>query len=103
MNYIEIKTTFEEKNDAERLAELLLDKKLIACGQVFEIVSHYVWKKERFIEKEFMLMMKTKKSLFKQVEKEIKVNHPFEVAEIISLPIQNVSKEYADWIDENTI
>lgn len=103
MNYIEIKTTFEEKNDAERLAELLLDKKLIACGQVFEIASHYVWKKERFIEKEFMLMMKTKKSLFKQVEKEIKENHPFEVAEIIALPIQNVSKEYADWIDENTI
>ena len=103
MNYIEIKTTFEEKNDAEKLAELLLDKKLIACGQIFEIDSHYVWKNERFIEKEFMLMMKTKESLFGQVEKEIKENHPFEVAEIIALPIQNVSKEYADWINENTI
>lgn len=103
MNYIEIKTTFEEKGEAEKLAELLLDKRLIACGQVFEIVSHYIWKNERFIEKEFMLMMKTKESLFGQVEKEIKENHPFEVAEIIALPIQNISKEYANWIDENTI
>lgn len=103
MNYIEIKTTFEIKQDAEKLAELLLDKKLIACGQIFEIDSHYVWKNERFIEKEFMLMMKTKESLFGQVEKEIKENHPFEVAEIIALPIQNISKEYANWIDENTI
>lgn len=103
MNYIEIKTTFEEKGEAEKLVELLLDKKLIACGQIFEIDSHYVWKNERFIEKEFMLMMKTKESLFGQVEKEIKENHPFEVAEIIALPIQNISKEYANWIDENTI
>lgn len=103
MEYIEIKTTFEIKQDAEKLAELLLDKKLIACGQVFEIASHYIWKNERFIEKEFMLMMKTKESLFGQVEKEIKENHPFEVAEIIALPIQNISKEYANWIDENTI
>ncbi len=103
MNYIEIKTTFEEKGEAEKLAELLLDKRLIACGQVFEIASHYIWKNERFIEKEFMLMMKTKESLFGQVEKEIKENHPFEVAEIIALPIQNISKEYANWIDENTI
>lgn len=103
MEYIEIKTTFEIKQDAEKLAELLLDKKLIACGQIFEIDSHYVWKNERFIEKEFMLMMKTKESLFGQVEKEIKENHPFEVAEIIALPIQNISKEYANWIDENTI
>lgn len=103
MEYIEIKTTFEIKQDAEKLAELLLDKKFIACGQIFEIDSHYVWKNERFIEKEFMLMMKTKESLFGQVEKEIKENHPFEVAEIIALPIQNISKEYANWIDENTI
>ena len=103
MNYIEIKTTFEIKQDAEKLAELLLDKRLIACGQVFEIASHYIWKNERFIEKEFILMMKTKESLFGQVEKEIKENHPFEVAEIIALPIQNISKEYANWIDENTI
>ena len=103
MEYIEIKTTFEIKQDAEKLAELLLDKRLIACGQVFEIASHYIWKNERFIEKEFMLMMKTKESLFGQVEKEIKENHPFEVAEIIALPIQNISKEYANWIDENTI
>lgn len=103
MEYIEIKTTFEIKQDAEKLAELLLDKKLIACGQIFEIDSHYVWKNERFIEKEFMLMMKTKESLFGQVEKEIKENHPFEVAEIIALPIQNISKEYANWIDESTI
>ena len=103
MEYIEIKTTFEIKQDAEKLAELLLDKKLIACGQVFEIASHYIWKNERFIEKEFILMMKTKESLFGQVEKEVKENHLFEVAEIIALPIQNISKEYANWIDENTI
>lgn len=103
MKFIEIKTTFEQENDAQKLAEVLLDKKLVACAQIFPIESRYVWKNERFIEKEFMLLMKTKKTLFGLVEKTIKENHPFEVAEIIANPIIEISKDYSDWIKENTI
>ena len=60
MNYIEVKTTFEVKAEAEEMAELLLDKKLVACGQIFELDSHYVWKGERCVYHEYMLVMKTK-------------------------------------------
>ena len=50
-----------------------------------------------------MAVLKTKKKLFKQIEKVIKENHSYEVAEIIANPIVKSSAEFLDWIKENTI
>lgn len=102
MRFIEVKTAFEVEEEAKEMAEYLLNEKLIACGQISKIESHYNWNKERFCEKEFFLVMKTKKSLFKGLEKVIKEKHSYEVAEIITTPINHLSKEYANWIIENT-
>lgn len=102
MKCIEVKTTFEVQEEARKMAELLLGKKLVACAQILEIESHYVWKSERFIEHEYMLLMKTRKSLFKVLQKTIQENHSYEVAGIVANPICNLSKEYASWIEENT-
>ena len=102
MRFIEVKTTFEVEEEAKEMAEFLLNEKLIACGQIAKIESHYNWNGKRFCEREFFLIMKTKKSLFKELEKTIKAKHSYEVAEIIATPISHLSKEYADWIISNT-
>lgn len=101
MNYIEIKTAFDNEQEAIDMANLLLDKKLVACFQIAKINSHYVWNDTRFHELEFLVFMKTKAGLFKEIENVIKANHSYEVAELIATPICNISKEYANWIDEN--
>ena len=44
MQYIEVKTTFEKKDEALNLANILLSKKLVACVQIGEIQSLYHWK-----------------------------------------------------------
>ena len=84
------------------MAELLLDKRLVACAQILEINSHYVWRNERYIEHEYMIIMKTRSDLYQQLETTIKQNHSYEVPEIVATKIENLSKEYADWIVEST-
>ena len=103
MEFVEVKFTTDNEKEAKKIIEKLLDEKLVACGQIFHIESHYVWKKERFITPESMVLMKTKRSLFQEIEKVIKDNHSYEVAEIIAQPINEISEEYQKWIEENTI
>lgn len=103
MKIIEVKFVTDKKEEAVKIAEYLLDKKLIACAQVFPIESRYVWKSEKCKTDEIMVILKTKKNLYKLVELEIKKYHSYEVAEIISNPIMNYSKEFFNWIKENTI
>lgn len=103
MKFVEIKTTFEKEDEAKEMAEFLLDRKLVSCAQIFELESHYVWRNERFVEHEYMLLMKSRGGkFFKKVERAIKEKHSYEVAEIIATPICALSKEYAKWIEENT-
>ena len=49
-----------------------------------------------------ILTMKSKENLYDEIEKTIKANHSYEVAEIVALPILKGSKEYFSWIDETT-
>lgn len=102
MTYIEIKTTFEKKEEALNLANILLSKKLVACVQIGEIQSLYHWKGKLENEHEYILTMKSKETLYNEIEKTIKANHSYEVAEIVAVPILNGSKEYFSWIDETT-
>ena len=102
MQYIEVKTTFEKKDEAFNLANILLSKKLVACVQIGEIQSLYHWKGQLENEHEYVLTMKSKETLYNEIEKTIKANHSYEVAEIVALPILKGSKEYFSWIDETT-
>ena len=102
MKHIEVKTTFEKKEEALNLANLLLSKKLVACVQIGEIQSLYSWKGKFENEHEYILTMKSKETLYDEIEKTIKANHSYEVAEIVALPILKGSKKYFSCIDETT-
>ena len=101
--FVEIKFATDSLEEARKIGNILLDKKLVACVQIFPIESHYFWKKERCETNEFMVTMKTKRKLFNRVEKVIKENHSYEVAEIIAVPIAKGSREFFKWIEDSTI
>lgn len=101
--FVEIKFATDSLEEARKIGNILLNKKLVACAQIFAIESHYVWKKERCVTNEYMVTMKTKRKLFKMVEKVIKENHSYEVAEIIAVPIAKGSREFFKWIEDSTI
>ena len=101
--YSLVMTTCPGKETAKAIARLLVEQQLAACGQIFSIESIYTWQDKVHDEPEFMLLLKTKTALMDALTKVIKDNHPYEVPEIIQLPIMNGFPAYLDWINSNTI
>jgi len=99
--YSIIITTMPSKKDAKEMAKLLLSKQLCACVQIEKIYSLYIWNETIEKDKEFRLFIKTKDTLFEEIKRKriIKENHPYDIPQIIEVPITNGNKEYFDWID----
>jgi periplasmic divalent cation tolerance protein len=98
--YILIISTASSKKEAQKLARVLLDKKLAGCISIVDkVVSMYVWKDEIEKASEYLLLIKSRASLFNKIKKVIKENHSYEVPEIISVEISKGSKEYLKWLD----
>lgn len=101
--YVHVFTTVGERENAERIARVLVEARLVACVQVVgPIESTYWWKGKIEKATEWLCLIKTRKELFGEVEKAIKELHPYETPEIIALPITVGSKEYLEWIGEVT-
>jgi periplasmic divalent cation tolerance protein len=101
--YIQVFTTVEKREDADRIASSVVNKRVAACAQVTgPIRSTYWWKGKVEQTEEWLLMMKTREALFSVLEKEIKAIHPYEVPEIIALPIVAGSESYLHWMEEET-
>ena len=103
MSYCIILSTSNSKEEAEKIASLLLETRIAACVQMTPIVSHYHWKGKIEHTNEIRLLIKTKDELYKQVENLIKENHSYEVPQIVKLPITAGLPEYLDWISESLI
>jgi periplasmic divalent cation tolerance protein len=102
-NYCVISTTTETKENADAITQLLLEKKLVACVQSTTIQSTYHWQGKIENSKEILLQMKTKRSLFKQIELEIEQLHSYKVPEIIMIPVMDANTSYLQWIKDMTI
>lgn len=100
--YIMITTTFDNREEANKIIEILLEKRLVSCCQLSSITSSYHWKGEIEHTDELLLQMKTKKRLFKEVERVILENHSYETPQLIAYDIVDGYKGYLDWIEEET-
>lgn len=99
--YIQITTTTETKEQAQKIAQYLVETKLAACVQITSpITSIYRWKGKVETANEWLCLIKTREELFEQVEAAIKKMHSYETPEIIAVPIVKGSKEYLTWIDD---
>ena len=100
---IQVQTTIDDRERAESIAGVLLQKRLAACVQIIgPVKSLYRWKGAVETSGEWALLIKTRASLYRKVERAIRENHPYEVPEIIALPIVRGGRDYLDWIAENT-
>ncbi len=99
---VEVKVVFGRKAEAQKVAQILLDEKLIACGQIYQIESIYVWKGKREQAKEYCLEMKTKRSCFQRILEVVKKLHSYQCPEIVATDILELSDDYYKWIIENT-
>lgn len=102
-DYCIISTTTDTKENADTISQTLLEKKLIACAHRTTTQSAYRWKEKIIESDEILLQMKTKKSLFDHIKKEIESLHTYEVPEIIMIPLLDANEFYLQWIEKETI
>ena len=99
--FIQITTTIDSEELAMRFAGKVVEKKIAACVQVSgPITSTYEWKGKIETAREWYCVIKTRQNLYQEVEKAIKTLHPYEVPEIIAVPILEGNKDYLDWITQ---
>ena len=103
-SFVQVITTVSEKKDAEKIAKVLIDGRLVACVQIIgPIKSIYRWKGKIENANEWTCLIKTRKTLYKKVESAIKKIHPYEVPEIIAISIAKGSEDYLKWLSDETI
>ena len=89
--------------DADRIADVLLGKRLVACVSILPGVrSKYWWQGELVTDEEAVLLIKTEGELVDQVLSELKAIHPYQVPELLSLPVEKGNPDYLSWVAAET-
>ena len=102
-NHIVTLCTVPDRESGERIAQALVEEKLAACVNLLPGVSStYRWQGKVEKAEECLLIIKTGVSRFDVLKQRIKALHPYELPEIIALPIIHGSREYLNWITEST-
>lgn len=102
MSHCVVYVTVPDETAARRVADALLDARLAACVNIIPgLRSQYVWKGERQDDAELLLLIKTKRERFAELARAVREAHPYEVPEIIALPIVEGDETYLSWIDDN--
>lgn len=89
-------------DEAESIAKKLLEEKLIACGNLFPVRSIYKWEGAVCDEPEQLMIMKTQVNVVGDLVSMIQKIHPYDLPEVIVLPVTGGSVEYISWVLEET-
>ncbi len=101
-DYCTITTTTDNKENAERITQTLLQEKLVACVQSSTIESAYRWKGKIIHSQEIKLDIKTRVSLFPKVKEAIEALHTYDVPEILMIRMDDGKFDYLRWIAQET-
>ena len=96
-------TNLPDRAVAEKLADALVGGGLAACVNILSPCrSVYRWKGEIQHDEEFPLLIKTTRARYPALEQAIRAGHPYELPEIIAVPIERGLPAYLDWVAEQT-
>ncbi len=102
-NFIQVGTTIDTQEGAQKIANTLIEKRLAACVQISgPITSTYWWQGQIETAQEWVCTAKTQQDLYDAVEQAIRTVHSYETPEIIATPIVAGSQSYLDWIRDET-
>lgn len=95
--------TCPDSESANRLARQMVEPGLAACVNVIpHLTSVYAWEGNIHEDTEVLLLIKTTAKRYHQLERAILESHPYELPEIIAVPIERGLPGYLDWVDQST-
>ena len=98
-SYIIVLVTASSKQQAENIAQQLLEQKLIACANIIgPVSSHFYWSGKIERAEEFLVLMKSRSDLFEKISEAVRKLHSYEVPEILALPVVAGSEAYLAWL-----
>ena len=101
--FIVVLITCGSEEEALKIAHSLVEERVAACvNLVSPVRSIYRWEGKIWDEKEWILIIKTQKERFEELEKRVKSLHSYSVPEIIGLPIVEGASPYLKWLGEMT-
>ena len=101
-NGIAVFITAANTDEARRLAEMLVESRLAACVQILPgIESIYRWQGRIERQEEVLLIAKSERSRFNELEKEVRTIHSYEMPEIVAISLVDGSRPYLDWLSES--
>src|SRR5258705_13602712 len=103
MSTLLVFTNLPERAAAERLADTLVEKQLAACVNILAPCrSVYRWKGAVQHDEEHPLLIKTTVERYAELERAIRGAHPYELPEIVAVPIEHGLPEYLQWLSAET-
>ena len=97
--YVIVLVTTASKQEAEKIANHLLNDKLIACANIVgPVTSLFHWSGSIDRAEEYLVLMKSRQDLFDRLTEAVKTVHSYAVPEILALPVADGSRTYLDWL-----
>lgn len=100
MKLIAVYTTVGSQDDARKLANALVERKLVACAQISAIESFYSWQGAVQNDQEFRILLKTTEARYHAVEATIRELHTYELPAIHTVAFEHADERYATWIEQ---
>lgn len=100
--FLQVVTTTESKEEAERIAAAVVAQRLAACVQVVgPMTSTYWWQGKVETAEEWLCLIKSRRALYAELEQMILNLHSYDMPEIIALPVDVGSRDYMAWLAAN--
>lgn len=100
---IQVQTTVGSRADGERIGQAMVDARLAACAQLLgPIESRYRWQDGLTVSQEWLLLLKARRVDWDALAAGIRQLHPYEVPELIAIPMLEVSADYGAWVIAET-
>jgi len=101
-NVLVIMCTCPDEATASRLASGLVEKQLAACVNILTGVrSIYRWQDETCDDEEVLMIIKSLALRYEEIESWLLEQHPYDVPEVVALPVSSVSDDYLAWLESS--
>jgi periplasmic divalent cation tolerance protein len=103
MDSLLVLTSLPDRRNAEKLAVLLVERRLAACVNILApCASVYRWQGEIQHDEEHPLIIKTVQDRYAELEALIRANHPYELPEIVAVSVIHGLPAYLQWVESET-